>query len=137
MKAKKNIVIIIALAALVAGFLGYNFMKQSSGKTGSATLSWDAVADETVAGYKVYYGTAPRSGDCPPGGYPDSVDAGKETNYVLDKLADGRTYYFSVTSYNAAKKESCFSGEMQKAISVSYVNQLKAKWRELFTFVKF
>jgi len=37
----------------------------------------------------------------------------------------GQTYYFSVTSYNSAKKESCFSGETKKEIKLSIMDKLK------------
>lgn len=94
-------------------------------KQGSAALSWSVSEDKSVTGYKVYYGTSPRTDKCPAGGYEKSVDVGKKPQYVLNKLETGKTYYFSVTSYNSAKKESCFSEEMQKTINESLWTRIK------------
>jgi len=98
--------------------------------SGRATLSWNADAEADVAGYKVYYGTNPRTGGCPPGGYTEKVDVKKtdtpqKPTYILKNLAIGKTYYFSVTTYDKSRKESCFSSEIKKRIfspSLSFQN---------------
>lgn len=77
---------------------------------GTAHLAWDAPVDATGAplrdleGYRIYYGTTQG------GGYPNVVEAGKGTNYILRGLAPG-TYYFVVTDYNSASIESDPSNE--------------------------
>ena len=83
---------------------------------GSATVSWNKSSDTNVAGYKIYYGTTARTGNCAPGGYPHMRDVGNTASSTFTDLADGQTYYFSVTAYNKAKKESCFSAEVEKTI---------------------
>lgn len=92
---------------------------------GTATLSWDKVEDKGVTDYKIYYGTTPRNADCPPGGYAENQSVGNVSEHTLLNLEPGRTYYFSVTAYNAQKKESCFSEETQKTISQSRFEWVK------------
>ncbi|HMO47081.1 MAG TPA: fibronectin type III domain-containing protein [Rubrivivax sp.] len=79
--------------------------------TGTAVLTWDAPDDAAVVGYRVYYGTAPRS-------YAQFVGAGLEagfaTTYVVSGLQRGSTYYFAVTAFDAAGNESAFSNEASK-----------------------
>ena len=83
---------------------------------GTATLNWNANTETDLAGYKIYYGTSVRTSACPPGGYANSVNAGKVTSYTFNNLTDGATYYFSVTSYDTSNNESCFSAQVSKAI---------------------
>ena len=78
-----------------------------------------------MKGYKVYYGENPRNGNCPSGGYENKIDVGNVTNYKVKKLANNKTYYFSVTSYNQAGKESCFSKEMHKEIKIKFLDKIK------------
>jgi hypothetical protein len=113
---KKNLILIIFIVVILIVLFVRGYKGRDSLLSGSATLSWSANTESDLAGYRVYYGQSPRTGDCPPGGYAEKAEAGKETNYKLEKLEGGRTYYFSVTSYNSAGKESCFSEEMQKTI---------------------
>ena len=72
-----------------------------------AILSWDL--DQTVAGYKVYIGTAPRT-------YGAAIDVGKNIIYTFTNLTPRSTYYFAVRAYNAAGTESDFSIEVSKTI---------------------
>lgn len=82
---------------------------------GEATLSWSAPTTYTngstmtdLAGFKVYYGTAP-------GAYTQTIDAGKVGTYKVSSLGNG-TYYFAVTAYNAAGTESAYSNEVSKSV---------------------
>jgi fibronectin type 3 domain-containing protein len=79
----------------------------------SATLTWDAISDARVAGYRVYYGTGSRNYAQAKGA---GVNAGGCTTYVVTGLDRGRTYYFAVTAYDASGNESDFSNEASKAI---------------------
>ena len=117
MPNKKPLTTILTIIAILvlAGIVWWYYPT----KNGTATLTWNANTESNLAGYKIYYGTSPRNNNCPPGGYSDTIDAGNVTKYVLNKLTDGKTYYFSITSYNTAKKESCFSEEGKKNIPVS------------------
>ncbi len=77
-------------------------------KVGSAAqikLAWDANTESDVAGYKIYYGTSPKS-------YSASVDVGNVTSYHLTGLKGGQTYYLTVTAYNTSRSESSYSGEV-------------------------
>ncbi|HYB21995.1 MAG TPA: fibronectin type III domain-containing protein, partial [Thermodesulfobacteriota bacterium] len=68
-------------------------------------LQWDANPDSTVAGYKIYYGSASHN-------YASHIDVGKTTTYTVSNLQDGVTYYFATTDYNNSGTESDFSNEV-------------------------
>lgn len=74
-----------------------------------ALLTWGAVTDSKLAGYKVYVGT--RSGV-----YGTPVDVGNVTSYTVSNLLVGTTYYFVVTSYSSSGSESPYSNEVSKSI---------------------
>ncbi len=67
-------------------------------------LSWNANTEPDIAGYKIYYGTAPRN-------YSTTINAGKTTTYTLQTLPISTTY-FAVKAYNAAGLESNLSDEV-------------------------
>lgn len=78
---------------------------------GSVTLSWQAPTMNTdgtpltdLAGYKIYYGTAP-------GDYTEEIliDNPGLTTYVVENLSP-TTWYFVATSFNTGDVESDFSG---------------------------
>lgn len=80
-------------------------VKASPGN-GTITLTWDVATDnELVAGYKVYYGTAPVT---EPGDEYDfePVDVGNKITYDMTGLENGTTYYFAVTAYDSSGNES-------------------------------
>jgi hypothetical protein len=87
------------------------------GTNGSATLSWQAPAENTngtavtnLAGFKIHYGT--KSGT-----YTKtiSIDTVGLTTYVVENLAAG-TYYFAITAVTAGGAESDYSTEAKKSI---------------------
>jgi hypothetical protein len=87
-------------------------------QSGSINLAWDPPltnADGTpltdLAGYRVYYGTAPRSVQS----YDYSVDIGNFTGAVISNLSKG-DWYFAVTAYDTSGNESTFSSEVKKSI---------------------
>jgi len=90
---------------------------------GSATLSWNANTESDLAGYKIYYGTAARTGadpkTCGLCGYSTSVSVGNVRTYTFNSLTNGQTYYFSVTALDASNNESAFSSQVSKFISMS------------------
>lgn len=78
----------------------------------TAQLEWDASTDPAVAGYRVYYGTAP-------GVYQQARGAGVAltgTSYTVTGLISGKRYYFAVTSYDTDGDESAFAQEVTKDI---------------------
>lgn len=94
---------------------------------GEAILTWNASTDKNAAGYKIYFGTVKRNNSCPAGGYEENIDVGNVVKFKIANLQNKKKYYFSVTSYNAAKKESCFSEEREKFINNSFFSRLVEK----------
>jgi len=72
---------------------------------GTIKLTWDANKEPDIAGYKVYYGTAP-------GRYGPGIDVGNTTIFEITGLIRGQKYYITVTAYDRAGKESNFSNEV-------------------------
>jgi uncharacterized repeat protein (TIGR02543 family) len=75
----------------------------------SVTLAWDPNSETNIAGYKLYYGLAPRT-------YPNVLDVGNVTTSSIPNLVEGTTYYFAVTAYNNESVESFFSSEIAHTI---------------------
>jgi hypothetical protein len=69
------------------------------------TLAWDPNTDETVAGYKIYYGNTSHN-------YPWRIDVGNTTSYTISNLQGGRTYYIAATAYDINDNESDYSNEV-------------------------
>ena len=78
-----------------------------------STLSWDAVSDPAVVGYKLHYGNAP-------GSYTKSLDTGKTTSLTVSDLTEGQTYYFASTAYDSAGNQSGYSNEVCQIGAVNY-----------------
>jgi hypothetical protein len=77
---------------------------QMAGAIQNVGLTWNASADPSVSGYRIYYGSAS-------GLYTNAITAGNVTSITVNGLADGATYFFAAKSYNAAGVESGFSNE--------------------------
>jgi hypothetical protein len=77
---------------------------------GSATLNWQPNGESDLAGYQVYYGTESRI-------YGPPLNVNTATDYSLNDLAEGMTYYFAVTALDTSGNESGYSNEVQKAIA--------------------
>ena len=71
----------------------------------NVTLSWNASASASVAGYYVYFGTTS-------GSYASKLDAGNSTSLTVSNLTAGVTYYFAATAYDTAGDQSSYSGEV-------------------------
>ena len=65
-----------------------------------------------LAGYNLYYGTAS-------GNYTQNINVGNVTTYTTSNLATG-TYYFVATAYNTAGKESAYSNQVTKIVTMQY-----------------
>ena len=85
------------LSFLVCLFLICTGPSVTQGLAAQVTLAWDANTDPAVAGYKLYYGTAPRT-------YGTPVDVGKVTQYTLTGIQEGVNCYFAVTAYDTNRK---------------------------------
>lgn len=94
----KKVLSVIALWMVVVGCSQLVNAAQQVG------LTWNASADSSVSGYRIYYG--PSSGF-----YTNAVTAGNVTSITINGLVDGATYFFAAKSYNAAGVESGFSNE--------------------------
>lgn len=87
-----------------------------SAHAGTAVLNWNANSESDLAGYKIYYDTASKAGNCP-SGYANNVNAGNVTNYTINNLPEGHVYYFQLTAYDTSNNESGCStnpGEVNK-----------------------
>lgn len=84
----------------------------TGGATNAAELTWDAVSDLGLAGYKIYYGTAT-------GTYSQVVDVNNVTTHTVMGLSSGTTYYFAATAYDSSSppNESGFSNIVCKTFS--------------------
>lgn len=99
---------------------------------GQANLSWNPNPESDIAGYKIYYGTSSRTGEnpkeCGNCGYLEKIDIGNVTAYEIKDLKGGKTYYFSITSYDKSGNESGFSPEMKKSIEKENVFKAFFNW---------
>ncbi len=68
-------------------------------------LAWDVHPDPAVTGYTVYYGTASRA-------YTANIAVGNLTQTTIPGLAEGVTYFFTLTAINTSGLESAFSNEV-------------------------
>ena len=93
---------------IIAAVVGW----PGTGLPAQVTLVWDASAEPTVAGYKVYYGTASRN-------YTSVADAAKNSTATISGLTQGQKYYFAVTAYASSGLESSYSNEVTYAVAVA------------------
>ena len=90
---------------------------------GQIILSWPAVVDPDLAGYRIYYGDRPDQyfgADSSSGQSP--VDAGNATSFTLKGLTNGRLYYIAVAAYNNSQpsEQGGFSNEVAVRPSILY-----------------
>lgn len=90
---------------LVAGTVGCG---AGGDEGGTKTLSWTAVPDPSVLGYKAYWGTSSDH-------YESNTDVGANTNYTISGLQPGIRYFFAVSAYNA-DGESGLSAEASAVV---------------------
>ena len=111
MKRREIFFIIILVIFLLIGGCGGSGGSggdESGSSGGTISLAWDSNTEADLAGYKVYYGTAP-------GVYGTPIDVGMATQssgttyYTLPGLTKGQTYYIVVTAYDTSSNESGYS----------------------------
>jgi fibronectin type III domain protein len=90
---------------LVAGTVGCG---SGGDEGGTKTLSWTAVPDPSVLGYKAYWGTSSHH-------YESNTDVGANTSYTISGLQHGSRYFFAVSAYNA-DGESGLSAEVSAVV---------------------
>lgn len=84
-----------------------------AGSPNTATLTWDAVTDTSLRGYRIYYSSVQGSYLKLPG---KGIDVGNVTTYPIKSLTSGKRYYFAVTAVDTSNNESGFSNEVFKDI---------------------
>ena len=84
--------------------------------TATIRLQWDPNTEPDLAGYKIYFGTSPRTGTdpkvCGLCGYSNVINVGNVTTYGIAGLIQGKTYYISATAYDTGINESGFSAQV-------------------------
>ena len=93
-----------ALAAVCAS----GMLVHTNSLAAAIAVAWDPGASGT-AGYAVYSGEAT-------GTYSNRNDVGTVTTIKVEGLLEGKTYYFAVTAYDAARAESGYSNEVSVTI---------------------
>jgi hypothetical protein len=86
--------------------------------TGAATLNWlppteyvDGTVLDDLAGYKIYYGTAPDALT-----NVISISNPGLSAFVIENLPGNTSYYFAITAINSKAVESSFSNIVRKDI---------------------
>jgi hypothetical protein len=106
-----RLLLLLATVALIAS-CGKSSVSSSAPSAvvtnGGVRLEWNPVTGANVTGYRVYYGTAPRTYLQP---YGQGLVSTATTLTVAD-LAGARRYFFAVTATNSLGKESGFSDEI-------------------------
>jgi hypothetical protein len=100
---KSRLALFVAVAAI------FSIPTGAFAETGSVSLSWDANAEQDIAGYKVYWGTSS-------GVYDQFSDVSQTTASVSD-LTVGVRYYFAVTAYDLSGLESGYSEEVSAILA--------------------
>jgi hypothetical protein len=87
------------------------FVLSSIASAAPVTVAWDPVSDESLAGYKIYYGVAS-------GQYSSSVEVDKTaTQTSLSGLNQSQVYYMAATAFDTSGNESDFSNEVTYDLS--------------------
>ncbi len=76
----------------------------------SVTLRWTQNSEPDLQGYNLYFGTSSRS-------YGAPIPVGRVTQYRVNNLTAGRTYYFALTAVDTAGNESGYSTEISHYLS--------------------
>jgi len=82
----------------------------------SIRLTWLPSPEEDVAGYRLHLGEGP-------GQYYFHRDIGNVTEYLIEDLVIGRTYYIALSAYDLVGNESELSQEIQVTIEAACTEQ--------------
>ena len=89
----------------------------------SITVAWDPNQEIDLAGYKVYWGTLPKT-------YSRSEYIGNETKYVITELDSGVHYYIAITALDFWGNESKLSNEVHGMVGTDVTDSYRL---ELFS----
>ena len=96
----------LSSAKLLTGFVSLLIVSLASSRAvQSVSLAWDSNSESNIVGYVLRYGTTK-------GKPTQSLDVGKKTSATVSGLADGTTYFFTVTARNTFGLESPPSDEV-------------------------
>jgi len=104
MTGTRNPFITAAKTSILAGF-ALLFVLGGSARGAEVHLAWDANSESDLAGYVIHYGTES-------GKYSVSHDVGNVTDYRVNNLTEGQTYYFAATAYDSSQNHSSYSQEL-------------------------
>jgi hypothetical protein len=108
------------LARILAGIMFLIILKENRVQAGqSVILNWQSSPDTNAAGYNIYYGTTSHR-------YTNTVNVGNVTSMTIDGLAEGTTYYFAATTYDAQNQESSFSNEATYDVPAAAITNVLA-----------
>jgi Concanavalin A-like lectin/glucanases superfamily len=96
-------------SVLTTGCVFFCLAFSSLAFSADVTLGWDPNSEPNLAGYKIYYGPAPRT-------YVTSINVGNRITYPVTGLSAG-TYYFAVVAYDTSGLESPFSNEVSVTLT--------------------
>jgi hypothetical protein len=113
---KKYVIITLYLLSILLLIPSFIFAKSS------VTVKWNANTETDLGSYRIYYGTVSRS-------YGSPMPVGLLTNYTIEGLEEGKTYYFSITAVDTAGNESGYSNEISKTIPAQTET-------DMFAFIK-
>ncbi|MDZ7363197.1 MAG: fibronectin type III domain-containing protein [candidate division KSB1 bacterium] len=99
--------------------LGILLLSVVSAMADSLTITWEPNTEPDLAGYFVYYGTKDR-----PHGH--RIHVGRQTQYFIQNLKAGETYYVSVTAVDTAHNESVFLEQFAVTIKYTLIPLAKA-----------
>jgi len=99
----------VLIFAILVG-MGEPALSQSN----RVTVAWDYSPDVLAIGYKVYWGTGPRS-------YQFETNAGLSNMVVIGGLSPAVKYHFTATAYDLAGLESDFSNEASYAVPAKLI----------------
>ncbi len=85
------------------------YAQKPTGSTG-VELTWNALPDEGITSYNIYYGTQS-------GAYSSSVNCGNVNDFILRGLTPGQAYYFAVTAEDDYGNQSGYSSEASSQVA--------------------
>jgi hypothetical protein len=104
----------IGRTAIMASILFLALIQDPLQAEQSVILGWQPSSDPNAVGYRIYYGTAS-------GNYSNQIWVGNLTSVTIDGLAEGVTYYFAATTFNAQNQESGFSNEASYQVPAAVI----------------
>jgi hypothetical protein len=80
-------------------------LSAASAIAGDLKVTWQPNTEPDLAGYFIYYGTKARP-------QANRIDVGRQTQYLIQNLQPGETYYIGVTAVDQAGNESALSEQV-------------------------